>query len=127
MRNESRWMCGVDLASLGREVGATRSRTVRMAIRAAFALVAMTGTGSALAQGGICLSNCGDGGGQPLEPISISAFVGVWDPCGGGWCNNGGGNDDPPDEGGAMVVPETATVKAEKSSRVATTHITLVP
>ena len=83
MKEESSWVKRIDLSSGGRELGAVRGRAVRTVIRSVLALVGMTGAGSALAQGGICLSNCGDAG-QTLEPISVSAFIGVWDPCGSG-------------------------------------------
>lgn len=92
-----------DLSSIGREIGTGRLRSVATAVRAVIALAAVFGASSAMAQGGICLSDCGDsypggwdiygGGGAG----GGTGGIGGGDPCGWGGC---GGGDGPPDQGG---------------------------
>lgn len=99
-----------DLGTLGREIGGGTSKRLGSAIHAVFMLAAMIMAGEAGAQGGPCLSNCGD---YELPPIVVTpgGDGGGWspsDPCGGYSCN-GGGNDVPPDDSGAPSTPPRPT------------------
>lgn len=91
-----------DLGTLGREIGREKSKRLGSAINAVFALIATIAAGEAGAQGGPCLTNCGD---HTLPPIIVTpgggGGSGPYDPCAGGGC----GNDVPPDQGGAPTTP----------------------
>ena len=102
----------IDLQSIGREIGIRQMRSVGMAVRAIFAMASMVAATNALAQGGPCLTNCGDWmpGWDIAPPGGSGGGFGGNDPCGGNWCDGGGGNDVPPDEGGAGGMPVGAGI-----------------